>query len=185
MDFLPQKGKNTLGPLILAAVVGAILLARHASPPSETPEVADGTVPAVELCTVERCVDGDTLIVHSAAGRERVRFIGSDTPETVKEGTPVERFGPEASAHTAKRVAEFGNKVTLVTDGDARDRFGRRLALVRLGDSEILLNEELLRLGLARAKLQFRYSQAMKDRFRAAENEAKSKHLGIWSEGAE
>ena len=187
MKFLPPavsgvvRTKKVLGTLVFLAIFAAILLLRDGVP-TESPEKAqNGTFPAVEVCTVERCVDGDTLIVQTQAGRERVRLIGCDTPETVKKGTPVERFGPEASAHTAKRIAEFRQRVTLCADGDAYDHYGRRLAMVRLGDGPIILNEELIRLGLARATTQYRFSQEMKRLFVDAENEAKSKRLGIWN----
>ena len=43
--------------------------------------------------TVERVIDGDTLVLD---GGERVRLIGVDTPETVHPSKPVEYFGTEA-----------------------------------------------------------------------------------------
>lgn len=138
-------------------------------------------VPDVEVCEVDRCVDGDTIIVRSAGERVRVRFIGCNTPETVKKGTPVEPFGPEASAYTKKRIAEFGGIVTLKADGDRFDRYDRRLALVYLGrNGTVLLNEELLRLGLARPSFSYRYSEAIKKRYRAAQKEAQAEKRGIW-----
>ena len=39
---------------------------------------------------VERVVDGDTIAVTSRGRDERVRYIGIDTPETVKPNAPVE-----------------------------------------------------------------------------------------------
>ena len=45
-----------------------------------------------------------------------------------------------------------------------------------------MLNEELIRAGLARAKLQYRYSAAKKARFRRAEAEARAARRGVWSE---
>lgn len=175
------RTKKVLGTLVFLAIFAAILLLRDGVPTKTPEEPQSGTIPAVEACTVERCVDGDTLVVQTSVGRERIRLIGCDTPETVKKGTPVERFGPEASAHTAKRIAEFGQRVTLCADGDAYDQYGRRLAIVRLGDGPVILNEELIRLGLARATTKYRFSQEMKKLFVDAENEAKSKRLGIWS----
>ena len=58
--------------------------------------------------TVVRVVDGDTIILD---GKERVRLIGVDTPETVDPRRPVQYFGKEASAFT-KRMVE-GKKVRL------------------------------------------------------------------------
>jgi micrococcal nuclease len=109
--------------------------------------------------------------------KEHVRLIGANTPETVKPRWPVEPWGPEASAFTKRFVA--GGDVRLELDAELHDRYGRILAYVWVGDR--MLNEELIRAGLARAELQYRYSAAMKVRFRHAEAEAKAARRGIWS----
>ena len=127
---------------------------------------------------VERVVDGDTLILANQT-RTRIRLIGADTPETVKPNTPVQPFGPEASRFTKNAIARNGNKVRITFDGTQIDRYGRTLAMVWLGDT--LLNEQLIREGLARAQLQYNYSREMKNRFRTAENHAKREKRGIWS----
>ena len=125
---------------------------------------------------VERVVDGDTIIVE---GGVRVRLIGADTPETVKPNWPVEPFGPEASEFTKTTIASAGNRVRLESDGTKKDRYNRQLAMVYVDG--MLLNEELIRKGLATAELQYQYSAAMKSRFKAAEDEAKRANRGIWS----
>lgn len=127
---------------------------------------------------VERCVDGDTLILANAS-RTRIRLIGVDTPETVKPNTPVQPFGPEATQFTRDAVSQNGNKVRITFDGTQIDRYDRTLAMVWLGDR--LLNEQLIREGLGRAQLQYKYSREMKDRFQSAENLAKREKRGIWS----
>ena len=63
-------------------------------------EVPDGS----ERATVERVVDGDTVIVDLDGERERLRLIGVDTTETVAPGRPVDCFGPEASAWTTEAL---------------------------------------------------------------------------------
>ncbi len=45
----------------------------------------------LELRTVTRVIDGDTLVLN---GGERVRLIGVDTPETVHPTKPVEYASP-------------------------------------------------------------------------------------------
>jgi len=124
---------------------------------------------------IKRVVDGDTLALADV--KEHVRLIGANTPETVKPNWPVERWGPEASAFTKEFVA--GGDVRLELDGEHRDKYGRILAYVWVGDR--MLNEELIRAGLAHAELQYHYSAAMKARFRHAEAEAKAARRGIWS----
>lgn len=125
---------------------------------------------------VQRVVDGDTLLLTNEA---RVRLQGVDTPETVKPGYPVEPFGPEATEFTRRFVEQAGGIVRLQFDRERVDRYGRFLAYVWVG--ERLLNEELIREGLATAETGFRYSSAMKGRFRRAESEAKAAARGIWS----
>ena len=73
---------------------------------------------------VTRVVDGDTVAVLLAGRATTVRMIGIDTPETVKEGTPVQCFGPEAS--DLAKLALEGTRVTLELDASQgrTDRYG-------------------------------------------------------------
>ena len=142
--------------------------------------------PVVEgLWTVVYVVDGDTFDVsNSPDSKYRIRIIGADTPETVKPNTPVQPFGPEASAFTKQKIAEANNRVRLAFDGDEVDKYGRSLAMVYLqmpDGKEVWLNELLIREGLARAQLQYRYSKGAKTAFQQAEDEAKRARKNLWS----
>lgn len=139
---------------------------------------APGEVVDEGVQEVLRVVDGDTLLLKK--NRRRVRLQGIDTPETVKENTPVQKWGPEASAYTKQFVAEADGKLRFTIDGEREDQYGRALRFVWNGDR--LLNEELIANGLARAKLAYDYSQEMKDRFRRAQDQARRQRLGIWSD---
>ena len=180
-NALDKKAKKTFGILGLVILLLALAVAKWAGLPidflfestaSQKAELLEGTY------QVERCVDGDTLILANES-RTRIRLIGADTPETVKPNTPVQPFGPEASQFTRDAIAQNGNQVRITFDGTQIDRYGRTLAMVWLDDT--LLNEELIREGLARAQLQYNYSREMKNRFQAAEDLAKREKLGIWS----
>lgn len=149
------------------------------------PYLATNSVPtknpgALDNGTYEvlRVVDGDTLLLKK--DRLRVRLQGVDTPETVKEYTPVEAWGPEAAAYTERFVREAGHRVDITVDGEGVDQYGRHLAFV--WHEGRLLNEELIAAGLAQAKLAYDYSQGMKDRLRAAQNKARREKRGVWSE---
>jgi micrococcal nuclease len=135
--------------------------------------------------TVVRVADGDTLDVGSNAGTKyRIRLIGADTPETVKPNTPVQPFGPEASAFTKQKIAEANNQVRVAFDGDQIDKYGRNLAMIYLqmpNGKEVWLNELLVREGLARAQLQYRFSEGAKSALRRAEEEAKTAKRNLWS----
>lgn len=127
---------------------------------------------------VLRVVDGDTILLKK--DRLRVRLQGVDTPETVKEFTAVQDWGPEAASFTERFVKDSGMKIDITVDGEGVDQYGRHLAFV--WHEGRLLNEELIANGLARAKLAYDYSQRMKDRLRAAQNKAQRQKLGIWSQ---
>jgi micrococcal nuclease len=156
----------------LLAAVALVVLYRtwDGTRRGEPPEALDEASYAVR-----RAVDGDTLLLANGA---RVRLIGVNAPETVKPDWPVEPWGREASEFTRRFVA--AGEVRLQFDRERLDRFDRFLAYVWVGDR--MLNEELLRAGLARFERGFRYSQSMKRRFAQAEEEAKIERRGIWGE---
>jgi len=101
---------------------------------------------------VTHVVDGDTIDVDLSDGSdETVRYIGIDTPETVKPGTPVQCGGPRA--HEVNDRLVYGKTVTLRFDAERRDVYGRLLAYVylpRAGGRPLFVNAELARRGLAR-----------------------------------
>ncbi len=94
---------------------------------------------------VARVVDGDTVHVRLASGRERVRLIGVDTPEVT--GARRECWGARASAATRRLLA--GRRVRLRTDVEERDRFGRLLAYVERSADGLDAGAELVRRGHA------------------------------------
>ena len=75
----------------------------------------------------------------------RVRYIGVDTPETVKPGTPVQCFGKAASAYNHRLVD--GQRVRLRFDAEQRDRYGRLLAYVYRARDGLFVNAALCRAG--------------------------------------
>lgn len=127
---------------------------------------------------VARVVDGDTLLLSSGV---RVRLQGIDTPESVRPDHPVEPWAAEAHEFTREFVSAAGGTVRLSFGAERLDRYGRSLAFVWHKDR--LLNDELVRAGLARARLDYRYSGTMKRRLANAEQEARSASRGIWSTG--
>jgi len=103
--------------------------------------------PASAWAYVLRAVDGDTIEVRLPDGEEEdVRYIGVDTPETVKPDTPVQCFGPQASDFNHRLVEH--RRVRLVFGVERRDVYGRLLAYVYLDGR--FVNAELVRRGLAR-----------------------------------
>lgn len=99
----------------------------------------------LEVATVERVVDGDTIEVKIDGEKFKVRLIGVDTPETKHPRKPVEPYGKEASEYTKKKLD--GKKVYLEKDVSDNDRYGRLLRYVWLKkpDKDKKLTEEMLK----------------------------------------
>jgi micrococcal nuclease len=99
-----------------------------------------GGPPGAAAAVVVGLVDGDTLDIRLAGvGEERVRLIGIDTPETKKPDSPVECFGPEASAHLAS-LLPVGTDVRLLRDVEVRDQFGRLLGYLFRASDGLFVN---------------------------------------------
>jgi micrococcal nuclease len=94
-----------IAPFALLLAVVAVLVARGRDHPRAT---------TFGRAQVLHVVDGDTIRVRLDGRTERVRYIGVDTPESVKPGTPVQCFGKRAAAANAALVA--GRSVRLVGD---------------------------------------------------------------------
>jgi len=131
-----------------------------------------------EVGQVVRVVDGDTIHVQVGGTRETVRYIGVDTPESVKPGTPVECFAKRASAFNHRLVE--GEKVRLVRDAEARDRYGRLLAYVYRVRDKRFVNAALVRRGYA-VPLTIPPNVAHAEQFRKLASAARRAGRGLWS----
>jgi micrococcal nuclease len=176
-----MKGR---GSLVLLAVVAAILLRPWDSGPARRLLGAPGPRASQRIGgRVLRAVDGDTLEVRLDDGDvETVRIIGVDTPETVKPDTPVQCYGPRASAFEHKTVE--GRRVRLLVGVEPRDVYGRLLAYVwvlRPGAKRPqFLETELLRRGLART-LTFHPNDRFAHRFEELEQKTARAGKGLWN----
>ncbi|MBK5230582.1 MAG: thermonuclease family protein, partial [Thermoleophilia bacterium] len=96
--------------LFAVLVLAATRLIDTGAGPGRSGDAGGGSVsPATDLrprdAHVLRVVDGDTILVRLVAGgTERVRYIGVDTPESVKPNTPVQCFGKRASHYNQQLV---------------------------------------------------------------------------------
>ena len=131
--------------------------------------------PAAVQASVIRVVDGDTIEAQIGDRVEDVRYIGVDTPETVKPDTPVQCFGPQASAFNHRLVE--GRHVRLVFGVERRDIYGRLLAYVYLGRR--FVNAILVRRGLARS-LTIPPNDRFAPLFRRLEMRAARAGRGLW-----
>jgi micrococcal nuclease len=133
-----------------------------------------GATRAGGTAVVERVVDGDTIVLR---GGERVRYIGVDTPESVKPGTPVQCFAKAASHANAALVG--GRRVRLRYDVERRDRYGRTLAYVYRAGDGLFVNAALARRGFAR-QMTIPPNVAHAGLFRRLVAQARTHARGLW-----
>jgi micrococcal nuclease len=126
---------------------------------------------------VTKIVDGDTIHVQIGSRREKIRYIGVDTPETHKPGTPVQCYGRAASAFNARLLA--GRRVELRTDAETRDRYGRLLAYVYRRPDGLFVNAELVRRGFATI-LTIPPNVAHAEEFLRLQRAARQAGRGLW-----
>jgi len=126
-----------------------------------------------------RAVDGDTIDVRVRGQVERVRLIGIDTPETKRPNSPVECYGPEASAFTTTLLPE-GTPLYLERDVVARDDYGRLLAYVYVTADGTFVNDRLVREGYARP-LTIPPNVAHAEDFVEASRSARTEDAGLWA----
>jgi micrococcal nuclease len=157
--------------ILLAAAVVVVLLAGGGAL-----RLGEDAEPEARTAQVIRVVDGDTILVRLDGQRERVRYIGIDTPESVSE-QPLESYGHPAAEENERLVG--GREVTLTTDVDPRDRFGRLLAYVRREPDGMFVNEALVRGGFA-TTLEIRPNVRYAGTFREAERRARAAGRGLW-----
>lgn len=121
-------------------------------------------------CTVERVVDGDTLVCRDGV---RIRLLLIDAPE-LSQGP----YGAVARQRL-EELAGAGTVLTVEYDVQKFDRYRRVLAYLYLPDGR-MVNEELLRAGVAVVAV---YPPNVRhvDRLRAAVDSARAAGVGLWS----
>ena len=139
----------------------------------------DNNTEKIEV-TLADTVDGDTAKFIMNGKEITVRFLGIDTPETVKPNTPVQPFGKEASDFTKNKLTN-ASKIEIEFDenSDQKDKYDRYLAWVWV-DGELIQNL-IIKEGLAKTyMLQNNYKYA--GILQTSEYEAQNSKIGIWSQ---
>lgn len=167
-----------LRPLIVLGATAALSVSACSSDRAAVPTTSLPTVVEANASVV-RVVDGDTVVVDIGDSRETVRLIGIDTPETVKPDSPVECFGPEASAFT-KHLLPEGTAVRVERDVEARDDYGRLLVYLYRADDGTFVNLHLVEQGYA-TLLTFPPNVAHVEEFVDAAQAAQQANLGLWA----
>jgi endonuclease YncB( thermonuclease family) len=152
-----MKGSIKIPAFILILVVGLVLFsAIYFLARSE-----------MEVGFVERVLDGDTLELNTS---EKVRLIGINAPE---KGEP---FYKEARGRMEQLVLE--KKVYMEKDEEDRDRYGRLLRYVYIGDE--MVNLMMVEEGMATVYI-LDPNDAYEKLFMDVEENAMDSRIGMWS----
>jgi len=140
------------------------------------PLLAAGAASAATIQgTVVRVVDGDTIYVQLADRVEKIRYIGVNAPEIHHPLKGQEPGGREAAAVNRRLVG--GRHVRLELDVRTRDRYGRLLAYVWVGDT--MINAELVREGYAQV-MTVPPNVKYQELFVMLQREARHAGRGLW-----
>lgn len=133
---------------------------------------------ATYSATIDRVVDGDTVYLkEQILGTTSVRMLGIDTPETYYNGQNQGQHATDASNYL-KQLLPSGTTVTIVTDVEEKDGYGRLLAHVFKGSLDV--NKEMVAKGHAVTYYIWPNMLYFTD-YSAAVKSARQAGLGIWN----
>ncbi|AVK82885.1 micrococcal nuclease [Lysinibacillus sp. B2A1] len=126
-----------------------------------------------------KAYDGDTIQASINGEKEKIRLLMVDTPEMNYNKGEAQPFAEEARDYTIK-LLENANKIEAVYDvGPETDNYDRLLAYVFVDD--VLLQESLLKEGLAAVRFIHKPNNTFEDEFRDIQQDAEQEKLNIWS----
>ncbi len=129
------------------------------------------------LYSIERFVDGDTIVVNMDGKKETIRMIGVDTPETHKPNSPVQCYGPAAAAFTKNLIGSSNVRLAADSKSTNRDRYDRLLRYVYLPDGR-MVEQELITNGYGFAYLDFPFDKS--GDFARYQDQARAATKGLW-----
>ncbi len=137
---------------------------------------------ATSSAKVVRVIDGDTVELET---KQKVRYVGMDTPELHHPKKPVQCFA-QVAYEKNKELVE-GKIVKLEKDVSETDKYGRLLRYVYLPQQEkettssgLMINDYLVRQGYAYATT-FTPDIKYQDQFLNAQREARENNRGLWN----
>ncbi len=122
---------------------------------------------------VNRVHDGDTVTLTMSGKTYRTRLIGIDSPEKGQEP-----WGRRAKEYLRRLIKESGGKVFVEMDVTKYDKYDRLLAYLWTPHGD-LINEQMVRGGYA-VLFTIQPNSAYADRFKKAQQDARSGKRGIW-----
>lgn len=126
-----------------------------------------------------KAYDGDTIQATINGQKEKIRLLMVDTPEMNYNKGEAQPFAEEAKDYTMK-LLENAKKIEAVYDvGPETDNYDRLLAYVFVDD--VLLQESLLKEGLAAVRFIHKPNNTFENEFRDIQQDAEQEKLNIWS----
>lgn len=133
----------------------------------------------LEQVTVARFVDGDTTRFYYKGEDVSFRYLLIDTPETKHPRVGKQPFGQEASDRTRELLSN-AQIIEIEHDiGEKTDKYNRHLAYIYADG--VMVNEVLVREGLAQVNYVYPPNTRHLERLKEAERLAKNERIGIWS----
>jgi len=124
---------------------------------------------------VAAVLDGDTVQVRLGDRTENVRYIGVDSPE-MRHPTRGEEPGAREATEANRKLLD-GETVRLELDVQERDRYGRLLAYVYVGD--MMVNAEMVAQGYAQV-MTIPPNVRHQELFLKLQREARLLQIGFW-----
>ena len=124
-------------------------------------------------------VDGDTIVVRFNKKDLKVRYLLTDTPETVKKGVAVQKYGPEASNLNGEILSKAKNVEIEFDIYEKEDKYHRALCYVYADDKSV--QKQLLEQGLAEIKYVKEPDTRYLAEYQRAQNFAKANKKNLWS----
>lgn len=176
---LTKASKGILLSLLLLLLIGAGISAKDAQTITDSFAGNFLSINQPGLYVVSQIFDGDTIEVRGTNGRkDKVRFIGIDTPEKNHPSRPVQCFSYAATDHLTQLIGDSDVKLVADPTNSNRDRYDRLLRYVYLPDGT-LLNAKMIEDGYAFAYTSFPVTKM--DEFIKLEDEAREAGRGLWS----
>ncbi|CAD2074903.1 thermonuclease family protein [Phocicoccus pinnipedialis] len=127
---------------------------------------------------LDRHTDGDTTQFIFNGESHSFRYLIIDTPEIGRNGDKSEPYAEEA-LERVKEVLGNAEHIYIEFDNEIKDKYDRYLAYVYADD--VMLNELLVREGLATVRYIQQPNDTYLDILKKAEKEAKANKRGLWS----
>jgi micrococcal nuclease len=119
------------------------------------------------VATVVKVIDGDTIDADYNDSTYRIRLCGIDAPE----------YGQDFYKESKDLLTTLILKKKVLIEYNGEDIHGRTLGVIFGEDDSLNMNREMVREGMAWNYVDY----SMDKELPKLENEAREKHIGIWS----